>query len=71
MALCLAVKDHHWDIVEWLDWHLAIGVDYIYVFDMGSAGEHVPEPLCIMRLPPTSQLLLAPAHPDRMPYPSS
>jgi hypothetical protein len=42
VALCLTVKDHHWDIVEWLDWHLAIGVDKIYVFDMGSAGQHDP-----------------------------
>ena len=33
MALCLAVKDQHNDILEWLEWHRALGVDRIYVFD--------------------------------------
>ena len=29
-------RDQHEDMPEWLDWHLSLGVDRIYVFDDGS-----------------------------------
>ena len=37
LAICLSVKDQNEDLREWVDYHLAIGVDKIYVMDDSSA----------------------------------
>jgi hypothetical protein len=39
MAICAAVRNSHADVTEWLDWHLALGVDRIYVFDDARLGD--------------------------------
>lgn len=37
VALCLTVRDQAADMAEWLEWHQLIGVDRVYLFDMGSS----------------------------------
>lgn len=36
VAACLAVKDQHRDLAEWLDWHASLGVSRFYLMDAGS-----------------------------------
>ena len=42
LALCLAAKDQHLDLREWLDHHLALGVSKIYLFDDHSDPPMLP-----------------------------
>ena len=37
VALCLAVKDEHKDLREWVDYHRGIGVSKFYIFDNNSS----------------------------------
>jgi hypothetical protein len=36
VALCLAVKGQAADTAEWVEWHQLLGVQRMYVFDMGT-----------------------------------
>lgn len=36
MSICLLIKDENQYINEWLEWHIAQGVDHFYIYDNGS-----------------------------------
>lgn len=36
LSICLITKDSHDYIEEWIDYHLKIGIDHIYIYDDGS-----------------------------------
>lgn len=41
--MCLAVKDQHADIREWLEHHQRLGVGKFYIFDNNSSRPMLPE----------------------------
>ena len=51
VAMCLSVKDQARDMPEWLEWHAAMGVSRVYLFDMGSQPPLNTVPPCCSGLP--------------------
>ena len=43
VAMCLAVKDQHADIREWLEHHMRLGVGKFYIYDNNSSRPMLPE----------------------------
>ena len=50
LAMCLAVKDQHADIREWLEHHLRLGVGKFYIYDNNSSRPMLPEFFDLVRL---------------------
>ena len=50
LAMCLAVKDQHADIREWLEHHQRLGVGKFYIYDNNSSRPMLPEFFDLVRL---------------------
>ena len=48
-AMCLAVKDQHTDIREWLEHHRRLGASKVYIFDNNSTVPMLSEFLDLVK----------------------
>ena len=39
VAICALTKNEQWYISDWVEYHLGLGVDHIYIYDAGSSAK--------------------------------